>query len=103
MFPYTPRFLNPEIFPPEILQVAIEITDQDVWGHQWILCSPTRAGRALAALLDPDAPTDEHGWRRVAHTREVDQRLRGLIELFVDLRWCAPELMQLTFLEAAAT
>ncbi len=85
------------------IEVAVE-PDADVeTGHQWLLLSIAGGGGQLAALLDPQweergraALSPDGRWARVAHSAQVDERLKRLVDLVAHLRQSAPGLVQLT-------
>jgi hypothetical protein len=64
-------------------------------GHQRLLITNDRIGRALAALLDQTFVASGDDWLVVAHTAEVDMRLLELVNLCASARFTAPSLVQL--------
>jgi hypothetical protein len=75
-----------------VAQTAPEISP----GHQRLLITNDRIGRALAALLDQTFVASGDDWLVVAHTAEVDVRLLELLNLCASARFAAPSLVQLT-------
>lgn len=76
-------------------------------GHQWLVLENGVQdgidGFFLAALLNDVAPED---WRfvdnkiRIAHTAEVDRRILKLIDELAHVRFSAPNLVQMTMIQA---
>lgn len=71
-------------------------------GHQEILLPYNEEGQALARLLTGD----DFIWRyydgtviRIPHDATVDARIVKLVDLLADIRYKAPDMLQLTLLE----
>lgn len=69
-------------------------------GHQWILLPKTAQGIALAQILTGGFVLLADTRIRVAHTAEVDRRIVELVNLLAQVRFSAPDLVQLTLMES---
>lgn len=82
----------------EVLETQIRVEPDPLSGEPSLLVQATAVGVHLAGLLAPDAIRQTEGFR-LAHTPEVDARLRALIEALVAVRYAQPGLLQLTLWE----
>ena len=71
-------------------------------GHQWIVFPNNEEGDALMTLLDVgNQPTIKRGNEiMLAHDYHVDQKIVQLIDQLAHVRFSAPGLIQMTFVEA---
>jgi len=73
-------------------------------GHQWIVLPDNEEGWALLTLLGCyNQPTIKRGNEiLVAHDQQVDRTIVQLIDQLANVRFSAPELIQLSMIEAIA-
>lgn len=68
-------------------------------GKQWIYITNRNAGLSLADFLSEDwSISNDLQWVVLAHTADVDHRLKQLLDMAAAIRMAAPDLVQLTFI-----
>lgn len=70
-------------------------------GHQWLVVKDAEAGHALIALLWGRLPLVKRGQDLIfPHDERVDQNLVALINELAQVRFSAPDLVQLMLTES---